>query len=466
MAIRFLPSLKRGDFALYWLLLAVLSLTVSGIFAFLIALARTPVVSELFKAPDFFRRALVVHVDLGVSVWFTAFPVALFHLLNRSKKIELPAKIALSLSIAGVLLLALTGFSSLGVPYLSNYIPVISHPLFMLGLVLYFAGVAFNYFSSGLLNPTLELGREDSLLQQALWVSQVGIRVGALFFLASLATLVIASFNGPPGLSGGVHYEMLMWGGGHVLQFANIAFMLVCWTLLLSSWSGKVPITRSQSFFIFVWLGVPLLAVPWIAAQDIAGRAHREGFSLLMQWGIFPPVLAYLALTVPAAFRSKKNKYDVRFLSFVLSAVLVILGFVFGALVRGPDLRLPGHYHAAIGGVTASFMAAAYVVFKEFSAPHAVEGSRESEVLFTSKKAIFQSLFTGLGQVLFASGMFIAGSYGMARKVYGVEQQITRLGQSIGMWAMGAGGILALVGGVFFVVNIYSGGLFRMRSSR
>jgi hypothetical protein len=366
---------------------------VSGVFAFLIAVARMPILSDFFSAPQFFRRALVVHVDLGVSVWFTSFPVALFHLLNRSEKIELPAKVALSLSIAGIILLALTGFSSQGEPFLSNYIPVISHPLFLLGLVLYFSGVAFNYFSTALFNPTLQIDSLSSPLQRSLWVSQVGVRVGALYFLASLATLIVSSLNGPTGLSGSSQYEMLMWGGGHVLQFANVSFMLVCWTLLLTSWSGNVPLTRKQSFILFLWLGLPLLGVPWIATQDITGSLHREGFSLLMRWGIFPPVLLYLMWTLPFVLRQNAKLMDVRFLSFVLSAVLVLMGFIFGALVRGPDLRLPGHYHAAIGAVTLSFMAASYVVLKEFSSRY--------EVLFHTKKAIAQALFTGLGQVFF-----------------------------------------------------------------
>jgi hypothetical protein len=60
--------------------------------------------------------------------------------------------------------------------------------------------------------------------------------------------------------------------------------------------------------------------------------------------------------------------------------------------------------------------------------------------------------------------MFIAGSYGMARKVYGVEQQITHIGQTIGMWIMGAGGVFALGGGVFFAIIVFQGGLFSLRN--
>jgi len=44
-----------------------------GFFALLVVLARTPYVSDLFPSVDFFRSALVVHVDLSVLLWFFAF---------------------------------------------------------------------------------------------------------------------------------------------------------------------------------------------------------------------------------------------------------------------------------------------------------------------------------------------------------------------------------------------------------
>lgn len=438
----YITRMNRRSIAEYWLGLALFSLIISGFFAFFIAAARTPVLQTLVQDVDFFRRALIVHVDLGVLVWFTAFPVALFSLLNEKSSPSLVSRISSSFALSGILLLILVGFFTKGTPFLANYVPIISHPLFLLGLGLFVAGVGANYLSHGLLT-TIEPSENDSLFRQGLYHSQFGIRVGALFFLVSIPVLVMTLANTPSGLDGKTFYETLMWGAGHTLQCANAVFMVVCWILLLTSWLGKSPVTRRQAFNTFAWMALPLLIIPWAAAQDPAGAMHRETFTQIMRWGIFPPVLYFLACAFPQVVKSKNEKRkDVRFLSFVLSSGLIVTGFIFGAFVRGPDLRMPGHYHASIGAVTLSFMGAAYILV--------VELQKSRNIVFSSPVARANALFYGCGQFVFALGMFIAGCYGMGRKLYANEQQIRNLGQTIGLWTMGAGGAFALLGGFIF----------------
>ena len=52
-------TLARG-----WLWLALLALVGSGIFSVLLVLSRTPLLNQWLPVADFFRVALVVHVDL------------------------------------------------------------------------------------------------------------------------------------------------------------------------------------------------------------------------------------------------------------------------------------------------------------------------------------------------------------------------------------------------------------------
>ena len=63
-----------------WLALAVGALLASGVFSVLLVLARAPYVKDVFPLADFFRVALVVHVDLSVLVWFSAFAGLLWSL--------------------------------------------------------------------------------------------------------------------------------------------------------------------------------------------------------------------------------------------------------------------------------------------------------------------------------------------------------------------------------------------------
>ncbi len=56
-----------------WLALALGSLVVAGLFAFLVAFARTPAVQLLGSSAALFHLALVSHVTFSLTVWFIAF---------------------------------------------------------------------------------------------------------------------------------------------------------------------------------------------------------------------------------------------------------------------------------------------------------------------------------------------------------------------------------------------------------
>jgi cytochrome c oxidase subunit 1 len=118
---------------------------------------------------------------------------------------------------------------------------------------------------------------------------------------------------------------------------------------------------------------------------------------------------------------------------------LMLVGFVFGALIGGSDLRIPGHYHACIGAVTLAYMALTLLLLAR--RPGDASGPlRAMAVLY------------GAGQLVFSGGLVIAGTYGLGRKVYGVEQQVGGLGQHVGLGLMGVGGLLAFAGGVVWAV--------------
>ena len=67
------PHVACQRLAAGWLWLSVSALVGAGVFALLVVLARTPYVSSVFPTVDFFRSALVVHVDMSVLFWFFAF---------------------------------------------------------------------------------------------------------------------------------------------------------------------------------------------------------------------------------------------------------------------------------------------------------------------------------------------------------------------------------------------------------
>jgi hypothetical protein len=65
------------------------------------------------------------------------------------------------------------------------------------------------------------------------------VNLGALYVLLALAALGAGIVRLPDGLDDGSRFEILMWGPGHVLQRANVAFVLVAWALLAAWGSGR-----------------------------------------------------------------------------------------------------------------------------------------------------------------------------------------------------------------------------------
>ena len=61
--------------------LAIGSLLLAGCFSLLLMVGRMPVFSAWVSDPLFFKRCLVLHVDLALIVWFFSFAAALYSLL-------------------------------------------------------------------------------------------------------------------------------------------------------------------------------------------------------------------------------------------------------------------------------------------------------------------------------------------------------------------------------------------------
>ncbi len=121
-------SLARG-----WLWLGVAALIGSGLLAVLLVLSRTPGIQNVFPLRDFFRSALVVHVDLSVLIWFMAFASVLWTLAGNGALAAL-GRAALWLASAGTLLMTASPFFPDAHPLLNNYIPVLEQPVFFAGL--------------------------------------------------------------------------------------------------------------------------------------------------------------------------------------------------------------------------------------------------------------------------------------------------------------------------------------------
>jgi hypothetical protein len=429
-----------------WLGLALGVLTLAGLFSLVVVIGRMPPFDRLVTDPLFFKRGLVVHVNLALVAWFYSFVAALlFFLPGRSAPSRL-ARHSVHVSAFGVAMMLLAAGMPGSQPILSNYIPMIDHWLFGVGQIFFAAGVLTSFISRRLLTARTASGGFFEIPSAA----QMGLRCTAVVLVLAALTFAITSMRITPDLPIDVYYELLFWGGGHVLQLCCSIAMISVWLILLHSSLGRSPISERTAAILFGAMVVPWLASPILAMLGTWSPGYRDGFTFLMRWAIFP----VLGLFMVACFRLLLVEFragrigvgslsDPRISGFLVSALLTLLGFALGAGIRGSNTMIPAHYHASIGGITAAFMTVTYVMLRAFGFSISTRRLRRA--------AAWQPAIYGVGQMVFASGFALAGIYGMSRKAYGAEQAGRGLGESIGLGVMGVGGLIAVVGGLLFL---------------
>ena len=414
-----------------------------GLLSLTLVIGRLPFLGWLFTDPLFFRRALVVHVDLAIVVWFQAGTLACLGLALGPRLQRGATTLSLALAATGVAGLLAGACLPGAEPVLSNYVPVIDHPVFFAGLACWWAGVGL-FCVLALATPA----RTDRL---ALAPDAVlALRTAAVANLVALATFAGAWLT-TPAAAPSVRYELVFWGGGHVLQVANVAAMLGLWLHLLRRVTGRPALAAAPTAALLAALVLPQLALPPLA---FAGTTTTSYFSLathLMRWTIFPVVVVVLGVAVTHLRRHRREVdwRDYRFAGLAGSMTLTGLGFILGSLIRGSNTLVPGHYHCAIGAVTLALMTTAY----EFGA----QVFPGAAIARWARRARWQLLLFGGGQAVFGLGFALAGAYGLGRKQYGAEQHVRTLGEYLGLGVMGLGGLVAVTGGILFLAAMLRG---------
>ena len=393
-----LPAVAAGQRALAraWLWLALAALVGSGLFSVLLVLARTPGVNARLPAGDFFRVALVVHVDLSVLVWFVAIAGLLWSLNLR------PARSRAGAALARLPLL-------LVLQSLARALPV---------------------------GPAVD---GAGALRFGLHASVVAAAVALLAFAWSLAVV-------PTALAGKAYYEILFWGGGHALQFTWTLLMLAGWLWLATALGLRVPLSPRVALLVFTIALASVFVTPAIyIAHPVASVEHHKLQTWLMRFGgglAIPPILLALLWSMrrlPSLDAAKRPIFGALAASIGLFAAGGLIGFA----ISGPNVKIPAHYHGCIVGVTLAFMGLAYHLLPKlgFATPE-------------SRLAAWQPWLYGGGQLAHIVGLVWSGGYGVERKVAGAAQVLRTPQEVAGMGLMGLGGLVAILGGLAFVIVV------------
>ena len=433
-----------------WLVLALVALVAAGVFSLLLVLARTPVVQELIPFIDFFHVALVVHVTLSVLIWLLAISAATWSLSTAHDR-PLWDRVSFALAASGTAIIMVCPFIGAGDPLMNNYVPVLRHPLFYAGLLLFVAGV-FSHLLRSLVTRTrlsTSLAGTDAL--------RAGITMSTM--LTGLAFIaVLASSRGlPAGMDGQIYFEFLFWGGGHVVQFSYTLLMMIAWIVLAVASGCNFELTPRLTLVFLIFLALPVITLPFLyLGHDVTSAGHRIAFTELMKYGglsCLPLGLAVFA----SLWRAKKPEGEERYLraALVSSLGLFAVGGVLGFLIAGLDIVIPAHYHGATVGVTIAFMGLTYYLL-----PRLGFGA------LPQRMATWQPYLYGSGQFMHIIGLAWSGGYGVQRKTAGAAQGLEGIGQTAGMGLMGLGGLVSVIGGLLFLVVAWKSMRQRATTSR
>ena len=319
---------ERRPLAIAWLALGLAALVASGIFSLLLVAARTPFLAPLFPVADFFHVALVVHVDLSVLVWFAAC-AGLVWTVNGERRLESLGWAALAFAAVGTVLMSAAPFLGRGQPVMSNYVPVLDDPLFLAGLVVF--GVGFAGVTLRALAAPARVGRAlDGVDAQ-----RFGLNAAAVSAAIALGAFAWSWLALPDRLGGQRYYELLFWGGGHVLQFTWTLLMLVAWLWLATLAGLRLPLSPRVTALLFGVALAAVFATPAIyLAWPVTSLEHRQLLTWLMRFGGGLAILPLGVALLVGLVRAGPASEDAR----PLRAALLGLGCALR--VRGRD-RVP-----------------------------------------------------------------------------------------------------------------------------
>lgn len=409
-----------------WLILAVSAVAISGVFAILIALARVPALGTLFPGAEFYRVALVLHVNLSQGVWFMAFAGALWS-LHGGVGSDLARRTALLLATAGTAGLVLA-VSAGGVrPLMSNYLPVLDSRLFLASLVIFGGGI--------LLQAGLSLGAlaVDWRRPLPLLVRALLLKLSAAATLAVFGLLAATAWQIEGGGDGLAYFETLFWGSGHLWQFSLLALLMHCWLLLAGPAAMRLP--RWLSALAVGGALVPVLlglGLPFFHEAGSAAYVYR--YTWLMQWTSWQaPLLLAVALLLAVPQSSLLP-------GFGLSLLLFVAGLLLGALIDGQTTLVTAHYHGTIGAITLAFMAVSFRLLASLGLAAPAE-----------RLVRWQLGFYGYGVLLMMAGLAGAGLMGAPRKTPG-DLALSFSVETVSRICLGIGGLCATIGIVMFAV--------------
>ena len=404
------PQLTTSPRLRGWAGLAILSLALAGVFALLLAISRIPGVENIPLWPlDFFNKGLVIHVVFSFIVWFLSvfgaiLSIATVRLGGVSGLLE---KILLVAAYASTVMLFAPSFMNRGEATLNNYIPAITDPLYYGGLVA--LGGSLGIMALRLLVALLT--------GQGRWREPFcfGALVAAFLYVLALTEFIITAVSLAGEDFSYEFNEALFWGGGHTLQYVNLALLFVALGTLLSlGTGGRRSVSGRSATTAYLLLAATATLGLYVTLSYAPDQELYWSLFTNLQYGMALPSLLFGFPLLKAIISARDTGGHVlwhqpAFLCLALSPIVFAAGGLLGLFVDGADTRTPAHYHGVIAGINLSFMGLFYGLFLPLM----------GRDLKPSRAVNAQVWMFGGGQLIASLGLFMAGGYGTPRKTAG-----------------------------------------------
>jgi cytochrome c oxidase subunit 1 len=459
----------------------VVALLVAGIMGLGVILTRW---QEVHLLPaDTFYLALTSHGLNALIFWVIFFEIAILYFASSTllrTRLAAPrwAWAGFLLMVIGAVMNNVAVFQGKSSVMMTSYAPMQAAPHFYLGIILFAVGALIACF---VFMGTLVIAKDDKTYEGSIPLVTFGALTAciiAIFTIASGAIILVPTFLWSIGYINHIDaemYRLIWWAMGHSSQQINVAAHVSVWYLIVGILFGARPMSEkvSRSAFLLYILFLQLASAHHILVDP----------GISSEWKIFNTSYAmYLAvlasmihgLTVPGSMevaqRAKgltkglfewlrKAPWDNPvFSGFFLS--LILFGFIGGitGVVMGTEqinliihntIYVPAHFHATVvTGTTLTFMALTYLLIP---------------VLF--RRGIFLPWVAKMQPYVFAGGMTLmilfmlgAGTLGVSRRHWDMDFTGAALsfeypGTAYLMMAIaGIGGVLAIAGGVMFMI--------------
>jgi cytochrome c oxidase subunit 1 len=476
---------------------AVVNFLVGIVAAFGIVMTRWQAVHLL--PADLFYRFLTLH-GLNMLIFFIIFfEMAVLYFAGPvllSCRLPAPAAgwLAFVLMVAGMLTVNATVLAGKADVLFTSYPPLQAHPLYYLGIILFAVGALV---VTTLFFATLVVARRERTYAGSIPLVSFGALTAAIIAVITLlhgAAIYIPTFLWSLGLMNidPQVYRVVWWGLGHSSQQINVAAHVSIWYLLAAFTVGGVVVNEkiSRMAFVLYILFISMASAHHLLVDPGMGPAWKIWNT---SYAMYLAVLASMVhgFTIPAGIElgqrlrgytrgtfewlKKAPWSDPGFSGMALS--VVIFGFLGGItgvtigteqinIIAHNTLRVPGHFHTTVvGGTALAFMAVTYYVLPLIF---------RKRVAFWRLATIQPYLFA-LGIVILAMSMIFQGIFGVPRRHWDVSfsnapfpveyHPAVQLFQA----TMGIGGLLAIAGGLAYVViavvTVFFGRPFRLQDS-